>query len=147
MATCDLTRRQVWKQIAGTLGGALVAARAMDVTVDPVLALISEEASIRDLACAYQLRADEAVEALSDAEYEKVCRVPDEKLPAPIGPLYVEADRHLNTAKRLFAEIGRTRPKTINGVVALLELADHDDDPLVRNAIAGLRDIAARAAA
>ena len=136
------TRRSWIASMAAVGIGGVTAAATAAAIADPVLDLIRNEDAIRLVACKFRSRADDILFAMPDEEYDRTCHLDEEKLRAPIGPLYAQANRAEERAGILFDRIARTKPTTIQGAIAQLELSGNNDDPLVKMAIAGLRDIA-----
>ena len=115
---------------------------------DPILALIAEEARLREIGCKFREQADRLWYALSkderqrlhkDAEYET-------DLLAPIGELYDQAEEYEDAASELVDQMTETKPTTIAGVVELL-LEWGDNPEHFDNAVEALRDIERRTAA
>src|SRR5438270_9313559 len=109
---------------------------------DPILALIAEEARLREIGCKFREQADNLWYALSkderqrlhkDAEYET-------DLPAPIGELYAQAEDYEDASSELVDQMTETKPTTIAGVVELL-LEWGDNPAHIDNAFEALRDI------
>jgi hypothetical protein len=121
-----------------------------DLPADPILALIAEKRRLLDIGLDFRGRADRAFFALGDASERRrrFGDIEDEALPAPFGPLYAEAQRFEDASGEMLDRIVETKPVTLAGVIAQLEMSiAAEDDDLVVAALAGLRDIAAKGGA
>ena len=67
--------------------------------------------------------------------------------PAPLGPLYVEANRYEDAARGPIDHIREFTPRTLAGVIVQLELAvEREDIDTAASALRGLHEIAKREA-
>jgi hypothetical protein len=124
-------------------------AREVEPSDDPVLDLIAEHARLEQIGVDYRTRADEAFFALDSAEQRRLhLQYPDdEDLPEPIGSLYAEAALKEEAANEAHDRLLATKPITLGGAIALLELTDMEHEPLIATVIEGLREIAAKGGA
>jgi hypothetical protein len=133
------------RALAGAAGATIAVgpshAALPPVADDPVLDLIAEAKRWNRLGGDARERADEAFFAASD-ELQRSSGVEKVDLPAPFRALYAEAKRCDDAEQELFDRIVATRPTTIEGAAAKLELLIIDPQDEVRIIAADLRALA-----
>jgi hypothetical protein len=121
-----------------------------------LFAIIAEEARLRVIGIDYRAQADKLFFALPIHERRRLAmsvadRDEGADYPAPMGDLYRLAVQYEDKADDLFDKVKAIQPTTIAGAIAgaiaLLESLEGKVMPEIRNnVVAGLREIAGRAA-
>jgi hypothetical protein len=111
-----------------------------------LFAMIAEEDRLRDIVDALEARAWKLVDA-HEIRPEVFRLIEEHRLPEPIAAVWAESARHETAAEEIANRIEATVPKTIAGAIALIKYWGADDSTVVENALAGLREIAAKGGA
>jgi hypothetical protein len=118
-------------------------ARKGKTNADPLVAMVAEQDAMATAGAAMRNIADEIYYALPKEERRQSLDVRDEgDLPGSLGALYRKAMRLEARADRLHRKIVRTKPVSIAGACAALEMMnEYWREEAIDNVIAGLREI------
>jgi hypothetical protein len=138
------------KAPADAIAGPFSFARTTDSGDDTkLLALIAEEQRLRDIGDALDENLQHLIRERSPEIRRDLHRlIEDDRLPEPMASVYAESARYIDAADEIAIRIEAMIPKTIAGVIALIEFsgAAYGNDA-AQNALAGLREIAAKGGA